>query len=122
MAPRHSRIFLFHKLRFDEKSGELTNNGRVVRLPDQSSRLLTYLLQRPGLVVLREEMREYMWPEGEHLDHDHSINNAVNQLRRVFRDDSRSPIFIETIPKRGYRFLPTVTEEPCLTLSQRSSS
>jgi DNA-binding winged helix-turn-helix (wHTH) protein/tetratricopeptide (TPR) repeat protein len=73
--------------------------------------LLTILLERAGSVVTRDELRELLWPDGEHLDHDHAINRSVNQLREVLRDDPRNPRFIETLPTRGYRFCAEVTVE-----------
>ena len=99
------RKFVFSALVFDAESGELTRNGFNLRVPDQAARILTILLERPGQVVTREDMRRSLWPAGEFVDYDHSINNSISQLRDVLRDDSRTPRFIETIPKRGYRFL-----------------
>lgn len=103
-----SRRFVFSALVFDAESGELTRNGVKLRVPDQAARILTILLERGGTVVPREELRRSLWPTGEFLDYDHSINNSISQLRDVLRDDSRTPRFIETIPKRGYRFLADV--------------
>jgi DNA-binding winged helix-turn-helix (wHTH) protein/Tfp pilus assembly protein PilF/TolB-like protein len=95
------RRFVFSALVFDAESGELTRNGSRLRVPDQAARVLTILLERSGQLVTRE-----------FLDYDHSINNSVSQLRDVLRDDSRTPRFIETIPKRGYRFLADVKIAP----------
>ena len=102
------RSFTFAALLFDGESGELTRNGVKLRVPEQTARVLTILLERAGTVVTREELRRLLWPSGEFLDYDHSINNSISQLRDVLRDDSRTPRFIETIPKRGYRFLAEV--------------
>lgn len=102
------RSFTFSALVFDAESGELTRNGVKLRVPEQTARVLTILLERAGTVVTREELRRLLWPSGEFLDYDHSINNSISQLRDVLRDDSRTPRFIETIPKRGYRFLAEV--------------
>jgi DNA-binding winged helix-turn-helix (wHTH) protein/Tfp pilus assembly protein PilF len=83
--------------------------GHRLRLSEQQARLLLALLERQGEVVGREEIRGLLWPGGEHLNHDHAIRNAINQLRAVFRDSPRKPRFIETLPKRGYRFVAEVT-------------
>jgi DNA-binding winged helix-turn-helix (wHTH) protein/Tfp pilus assembly protein PilF/TolB-like protein len=82
---------------------------------DQAARVLAILLERSGTVVTREELRHLLWPSGESLDYDHSINNSISQLRDVLRDDSRTPRFIETIPKRGYRFLADVKTSPTIS-------
>ena len=108
------RTFVFSALVFDAESGELTRNGSKLRVPDQAARILTILLERSGQLVTREDLRRSLWPAGEFLDYDHSINNSVSQLRDVLRDDSRTPRFIETIPKRGYRFLADVKITPDL--------
>ena len=102
------RSFTFSALVFNAESGELTRNGIKLRVPEQTARVLTILLERSGTVVTREELKRQLWPTGEFLDYDHSINNSISQLRDVLRDDSRAPRFIETIPKRGYRFLAEV--------------
>jgi DNA-binding winged helix-turn-helix (wHTH) protein/Tfp pilus assembly protein PilF/TolB-like protein len=106
------RSFTFSALVFDAESGELTRNGVKLRVPEQTARVLTILLERAGTVVTREELRRLLWPSGEFLDYDHSINNSISQLRDVLRDNSRTPRFIETIPKRGYRFLAEVHTLP----------
>jgi DNA-binding winged helix-turn-helix (wHTH) protein len=106
------RKFTFSALVFDAESGELTRNGVKLRVPDQAARILAILLDRAGTVVAREDLRRSLWPTGEVLDYDHSINNSISQLRDVLRDDSRTPRFIETIPKRGYRFVADVRTSP----------
>ncbi len=106
------RSFTFSALVFDVESGELTRNGVKLRVPEQTARVLIILLERAGNVVTREELRRLLWPSGEFLDYDHSINNSISQLRDVLRDDSRTPRFIETIPKKGYRFLAEVRTLP----------
>jgi DNA-binding winged helix-turn-helix (wHTH) protein/TolB-like protein len=106
------RNFSFAPFVFDAESGDLFRNGHKLRIPEQAVRLLTILLEHAGAVVTREELRQRMWPGGEHLNHDHSISNAINQLRNILRDNSRAPVFIETIPKRGYRFMAEVDRLP----------
>ena len=106
-----ARRYVFSVFTFDVESGELTRNRHTERIRTQTSRLLTILLERAGTVVSRDELRELMWPDGEFLDHERSINRAVNELREVLRDDPREPKFIETLHKRGYRFRPEVKIE-----------
>lgn len=104
MPPTPSNRYAFGPFLFDAATGFLTRNGKRLRIPDQAARVLTVLLGHPGELVTREEMRQALWPEGEFVDFEHSINNAVSQLRSVLRDDPKAPRFIETVPKRGYRF------------------
>ncbi len=106
-----ARRYVFSVFIFDVESGELTRNRHTERIRTQTSRLLTILLERAGTVVTRDELRDLMWPDGEFLDHERSINRAVNELREILRDDPRDPKFIETLPKRGYRFRPEVKME-----------
>lgn len=108
MSQGAARKFEFSDLEFDSQSGELIRNGRKLRVSEQAARILTILLERAGTVVSRDELRDLLWPEREFVGYDHSINNAISQLRTALRDDSRTPCLIETIPKRGYRFLEEV--------------
>jgi DNA-binding winged helix-turn-helix (wHTH) protein/tetratricopeptide (TPR) repeat protein len=102
------RRFVFSDYEFDPQTGDLQGPGEKVRLPEQTSRFLTILLERSGTLVSREELRNRLWPDGEFLNYDHSINNAVGQLRALLGDERKTPRFLETITKRGYRFLPEV--------------
>jgi len=108
MARDRAKLFRFDAYEFAAGTGELHRKGHRVRLSEQQSRLLLVLLESSGEVVSREQLRSLLWPQGEHLDHDHAIRNAINQLRAVFRDKPGQPRFIETLPKRGYRFVATV--------------
>jgi DNA-binding winged helix-turn-helix (wHTH) protein len=105
------RTYFFSSFGFDSATGELSQSGQRFRLPDQNARLLTVLLERPGDIVGRDEIRQRVWPDGEHLNHAHAISNGINQIRYALRDNPRSPIFIETLPKRGYRFIAEVRFE-----------
>jgi DNA-binding winged helix-turn-helix (wHTH) protein/TolB-like protein/Tfp pilus assembly protein PilF len=96
--------FSFSLFEFDTASLILTRNGRYLSVPRQTAQLLAILLERAGAVVSREELQQLLWPDGEFIDHQHAINRAVNHLRMVLRDDARKPQYIETLPKRGYRF------------------
>src|SRR5579859_4452401 len=111
MAENSAGRYAFEDFTFDPASGELLRKGLKLRLTDQNARLLTLLLQRPGTLVERTEIRSQIWPSGEHLNHDHAISNGINHLRYILRDNPKSPSFIETLPKRGYRFIAEVRFE-----------
>jgi TolB-like protein/DNA-binding winged helix-turn-helix (wHTH) protein/Tfp pilus assembly protein PilF len=98
----------FGEFEAKQASRELCRNGVRVRLPDQSFHVLSMLLERPGNLVTREEIRQRLWPEGTFVDFDHGLNNAVNRLREALRDSAEEPRFIETLPRRGYRFIAQV--------------
>ena len=103
------RTYSFAEFTFDVTSGDLARNGAVLRIPQQTSRLLAILLERAGTVVTREDLQSSLWPNGEFLDYERAINRAINYLRMVLRDNPKSPRFVETVHKRGYRFLVPVT-------------
>jgi TolB-like protein/DNA-binding winged helix-turn-helix (wHTH) protein/Flp pilus assembly protein TadD len=92
----------------DPRSGELVKNGRRVRLQEQPFQLLSALLERPGEVVTREELRTLLWPQTV-VDYDHGLNKAVSKIREALGDSAESPRFVETVARRGYRFLADVT-------------
>lgn len=103
------------RVRFDGfeanlRTGELHRSGRKVRLPNQSFNVLALLLGRAGQLVTREELRARLWPTGTFVEYDQSLNAAVNRLREALRDSADKPRFIETLPKRGYRFIAAVQE------------
>jgi len=87
------------------ESRELCRKGVRVRLPDQSFQILAMLLERRGELVTREQIRQRLWPGDTFVDFDHGLNNAVNRLREALADSADSPHFIETLPRRGYRFI-----------------
>jgi cholera toxin transcriptional activator len=89
----------------DTASGELRKSGVRLRLQEQPFQVLVMLLERPGQVVTREELRRKLWPADTFVDFDHSLNTIINKLREVLGDSAANPRFIETIAKRGYRFL-----------------
>jgi TolB-like protein/DNA-binding winged helix-turn-helix (wHTH) protein len=102
----------FGGFQLDNASGELSKNGRTVRLPDQSFRILQVLLERPGEVVTREELRERLWTPDTFVDFDAGLNNAVKKLRDALDDSSEHPRFIETVPRRGYRLIASIDPPP----------
>lgn len=103
-APKY-RFSIFE---VDTHTGELRKHGVRLRLADQPFSVLVAMLERPGELVTREELVKRLWPEGTFVDYDHSLNTAVNKLREVLSDSANTPRFIETLPKRGYRFIGSV--------------
>ena len=99
------RVVRFGVFEADLGSGELRKQGRRLRLQDQPFRILALLLDRPGEVVTRDEIRAALWSADTFVDFDHGLNKAMNRLREALGDSADSPRFIETIPKRGYRFI-----------------
>ena len=86
-----------------------SKQGKRIKLQEQPFRVLTVLPQRPGEVVTREELRNENWPPDTFVDFDNSLNTAVNKLREALGDSADNPRFIETLPRRGYRFLAPAT-------------
>jgi Tol biopolymer transport system component/DNA-binding winged helix-turn-helix (wHTH) protein len=95
----------------DLASGELYRRGRLIHLQDQPFRILSMLLERPGEVVTREEVRKKLWPDGTFVDFDEGLDTALKKLRQALGDSSNNPTFIETVPRRGYRFIAPVSSE-----------
>jgi TolB-like protein/DNA-binding winged helix-turn-helix (wHTH) protein/Tfp pilus assembly protein PilF len=92
----------------DLRAGELRKHGVRIRLQAQPLQILGILLDRPGEVVTREELRQALWPGDTFVDFDHGLNNAINRLRETLGDSAESPRFLETLPRRGYRFIAAV--------------
>src|SRR5688572_16867420 len=89
-------------------TGELRSQGRRVPLQDQPAQLLALLVSRPGDVVTRDELRRALWSDDTFVEFDTALNVAVNKVRQALRDSAASPRFVETVPRRGYRFLADV--------------
>jgi len=92
------------------RAGELYRAGRKIRLQVQPFHVLAMLLEHPGQVVARADLQKRLWPEDTFVDFDHSLNTAIKKLRQALNDDKRKPRFIETLPKRGYRFIGAVEQ------------
>jgi len=103
-----SRFVRFEGYQVDLQTGELRKNGTKVRLSGQSFQILALLLERPGELISREELRTKLWPDEVFVDFDHSLNAAVNKLREALCDSTSDMRFIETLPKRGYRFIGSI--------------
>lgn len=95
----------------DLDARELRKQGRKLRFQDQPFEVLTLLLERAGETVSREELRQKLWPADTFVDFDHSLNTAVNKIREVLGDSASSPRFVETLARRGYRFIADVRWE-----------
>jgi cholera toxin transcriptional activator len=104
-SPRIARFGVFE---LDLAAGELRKNGSKLRLQEQPFQMLALLLERAGDVVTREELRQKLWPADTFVDFDHSLNTAVNKLRETLGDSASSPRYIETMARRGYRFIAPV--------------
>src|SRR5262245_37625647 len=95
----------FGSFELDVRSRELRRGTAVARLQEQPFEILRMMLERPGEVVTREELQQRLWPRGTFVDFEHSLNAAVKRLRAALGDDASDPKFVETLPRRGYRFI-----------------
>ena len=105
-----SVIALAH-LSWTQRKGKLSRGGFRVKLQDLPLRLLVLLVERPGELIMREEVRQRLWPEDTFVEFDNSLGVAVRKLREALRDDADAPRYVETVPRKGYRFLAPVTVE-----------
>ena len=105
MQLRNGTVYQFGPFEVDSSSGELLKNGFRIKLQDQPYRLLLALLENPGEVVSREELRNRLWQDDTFVDFENGLRVAVRKLREALGDDAENPRYIETLPKRGYRFL-----------------
>lgn len=103
------RLLRFGIFEADLAAGQLRKNGVRLRLQEQPFQVLVVLLENAGRVVSREDIRQRVWPADTFVDFDHSLNTAINKIREVLGDSASSPRFVETLARRGYRFLAPVT-------------
>jgi Tol biopolymer transport system component/DNA-binding winged helix-turn-helix (wHTH) protein len=109
------RLITFGVFELDLRSGELWKSGTRLNLQQQPQQLLSVLLERPGELITRDELRKRLWPEDTFVDFEHGLNAAVKRLRDVLGDSADSPRFVETVPRRGYRFIaPTNVPRPAV--------
>src|ERR1700694_2784544 len=106
-AAQPFRRFKFGVFEADLRTGELTKLGKRIRLQEQPFQLLAMLLEKPGELVTREELRDRLWPKTI-VDFDHGLNKAISKVREALGDSAENPRFIETVASRGYRFLADV--------------
>src|SRR5512146_2358698 len=102
---RNSRVLHFGVFEADLQEAELRKGGIRIKLQDQPFQILSILLERPGQTVTREELRQRLWPVDTFVDFDHSLNSSIKKLREALGDDPENPRFIETLHRRGYRFI-----------------
>lgn len=105
-----ARIVRFGVFEADLKAGELRKHGFRLKLAEQPFQLLAMLLERPGEIITRDELRSRLWPGDTFVDFDHGLNNAVMRVREVLLDSSEHPRYVETVPRRGYRFVAPVEQ------------
>lgn len=116
-APRTVRFGVFEA---DLAAGELRREGTCIKLQDQPFRLLALLLERPGAIVTREELRAALWPDGSFVDFEYGVNTAVKKVRYALGDSADSPRYLQTLPRKGYRFIAPVSAAESLALDAPS--
>ena len=114
--PSSTHIVSFAGFTADLRSGELYKNGVKVRLERQPFQVLAILLERPRELVSRDELRNRVWPQDTFVDFDHALNTAITKIRVALGDDADNPRFVETVPRRGYRFMAAL--EPLVVTPQ----
>jgi cholera toxin transcriptional activator len=112
VAQNQSRLARFGVFELDLSAGELRKSGVKLRLQGQPFQVLALLLERAGEVVTREEMQQKLWPSDTFVDFDHSLNTAINKVREALGDSASSPRYVETLARRGYRFIAPVQAPP----------
>jgi cholera toxin transcriptional activator len=108
VAQNRSRVARFGVFEIDLSAGELRKSGVKLRLQEQPFQVLALLLERAGEVVTREELQQRLWPSDTFVDFDHSLNTAINKVREALGDSASSPRYVETLARRGYRFIAPV--------------
>src|SRR5262249_35944376 len=104
-----AHVYRFGAFTLDARTGELSDNGHRAPLRDQSAQLLMALLEHPGQLITREELARRLWGTETFVDFDRGLNKAVNHLREALTDSAEQPRFIETLPRKGYRFIAQVS-------------
>jgi cholera toxin transcriptional activator len=122
-SPNNSRIARFGVFEADLNAGELRKSGVKLRLQGQPFLVLALLLERAGEVVTREDLRQKLWPSDTFVDFDHSLNTAINKVREALGDSASSPRYVETLARRGYRFVaPVEIPQPISQQSPKSDA
>ncbi len=109
---RPAQRYRFGTFEADAATGELRRQGMRVKLNAQPFQVLLMFLERPGQLLTRDEISRELWPEGTFVDYEHGVNSAVNRIREALGDTAGSPRFVETLARRGYRFLAPVEQTP----------
>lgn len=108
-SPTSSRLIHFGTFQVDLRTGEIHMNGFRIRLQEQPFQVLAMLLAHAGDVVTRGELRHRLWPDDTFVDFDQGLNKAINKIRSALGDSAKHPCYVETLPKRGYRLIVTVS-------------
>jgi DNA-binding winged-HTH domains len=109
MASQTPETFRFGEFELAVDAGELRRNNRRLKLQPQPFKLLLLLVRRAGSLVTRDEIRRELWPEGTFVDFDQAVNFSIKQIRDVLGDDAERPLYIETVPRRGHRFIAPIS-------------
>ena len=109
-SSKRSSVVHFGQFKLDLSEARLFKKGFPVRLENQPLEILSALLDHPGEMVSREELCAILWPDGTYVDFDEGLNTAIKKLRYALGDSAESPVFIETVPRRGYRFIAPVSQ------------
>ena len=112
MSISPSRVLRFGVFELDIAAGELRRDSLKVRLQNQPVRVLTLLLKRAGEVVPRDDFRQEIWPADTFVDFDRGLSTAINKIREALGDSADNPRFVETVPRRGYRFIAPARNGP----------
>ncbi len=125
-TPGPPRRYRFGVFEADTRTGELRRKGVRIKLNAQPFQVLVMLLERPGELLTREEISRELWPDGTFVDYEHGVNSAVNRIREALSDSAANPRFLETLARRGYRFLAPVERmaagEPSISAGQPESA
>src|SRR6476646_5465905 len=105
------QTYRFGPFELDTQCGQLRRDGIGLKLQGQPVQILEILLEKPGQLVTREELRERIWTSDTFVDFDHSLNTAIKKLRQALGDEADTPRYIETLPRRGYRFVGEVSAD-----------
>src|SRR5436190_22758935 len=113
------RYIHFGPFRIDQQRQEVTRNGARLKLQGKVYQTLLTLLEKPGEVVTREELRTRLWPADTHVNYDANVNTTVNKLRQALGDSSDQPLYIETVPRRGYCLVvqPESSDLPAISMA-----
>src|SRR5436190_18231028 len=113
------RYIHFGPFRIDQQRQEVTRNGSRLKLQGKVYQVLLTLLEKPGEVVTREELRTRLWPADTHVNYDANVNTTVNKLRQALGDSSDQPLYIETVPRRGYCLVvqPECSDLPAVSMA-----
>ena len=109
MASQTPETFRFGEFELDVDAGELRRDNRRLKLQPQPFKLLVLLVRRGGRLVTRDEIRGELWPDGTFVDFDQAVNFSIKQIRDVLKDEAERPLYVETVPRRGHRFIAPIS-------------